>query len=55
MEAGGQFIAAAKHVLGMRGVPVIAGMRAPLRPLTPAEASTLEGSVATFLRPTAAA
>ncbi len=51
MEASGQFIAAAKHVLGLRGVPVSTGMRAPLRTLTPAEASTLEGAVATFLQP----
>ena len=33
LEASGQFIAAAKHVLGMRGVPVTTGMRAPLRAL----------------------
>ncbi len=55
MEASGQFIAAAKRVLGMRGVPVSAGMRAPLRPLAAAEASTLEEAVAAFLQPTAAA
>src|SRR5690606_8640525 len=31
LEGSGQFIAAAKHVLGTRGVPVGPGMRAPLR------------------------
>jgi dihydrodipicolinate synthase/N-acetylneuraminate lyase len=49
MEASGQFIAAAKHVLGMRGVPVQPDMRAPLRGLTPAEASALEASAAEVL------
>jgi dihydrodipicolinate synthase/N-acetylneuraminate lyase len=49
MEESGQFIAAAKHVLGMRGVPVSAGMRAPLRRLTDAEAHALEAGVADFL------
>ena len=51
LEASGQFIAAAKHVLGMRGVPVSEGMRAPLRRLTASEASELERSVAAFLVP----
>lgn len=51
MEASGQFIAAAKHVLGMRGVPVTGGMRAPLRSLTPPEAAELESAVAEFLSP----
>jgi dihydrodipicolinate synthase/N-acetylneuraminate lyase len=51
MEASGQFIAAAKHVLGMRGVPVSGGMRAPLRSLTPSEAAALESAVAEFLSP----
>ena len=41
MEASGQLIAAAKHVLGMRGVPVGAGMRAPLRALTDPEKKAL--------------
>jgi len=41
MEASGQFIAAAKHVLGMRGVPVSGGMRAPLRLLTRDEGRAL--------------
>lgn len=41
MEASGQFIAAAKHVLGARGVPVGPGMRAPLRQLTAPESVEL--------------
>jgi dihydrodipicolinate synthase/N-acetylneuraminate lyase len=45
MEASGQFIAAAKHVLGMRGVPVGPDMRAPLRRLADDEASALERAV----------
>ncbi|MGH2445687.1 MAG: dihydrodipicolinate synthase family protein [Candidatus Limnocylindria bacterium] len=45
MEACGQFIAAAKHALGMRGVPVGSDMRAPLRPLTAPEARALEDAV----------
>ena len=49
MEASGQFIAAAKHVLGMRGVPVGAGMRAPLRQLRAEEAAALEGAVSQIL------
>jgi dihydrodipicolinate synthase/N-acetylneuraminate lyase len=49
LEASGQFIAAAKHVLGRRGVPVRPGMRAPLRTLTPDEAMALETAVASFL------
>jgi N-acetylneuraminate lyase len=51
MEASGQFIAAAKHVLGMRGVPVSGGMRAPMRSLTVTEASGLERSLSAFLDP----
>ncbi|HET8778197.1 MAG TPA: dihydrodipicolinate synthase family protein [Candidatus Limnocylindria bacterium] len=54
MEASGQFIAAAKHVLGMRGVPVGPGMRSPLRRLTAAEASALETAVNQILERTAA-
>jgi dihydrodipicolinate synthase/N-acetylneuraminate lyase len=42
MEASGQFIAAVKHLLGRRGVPVTTGMRAPLRPLTDSEATDLD-------------
>ena len=49
LEASGQFIAAAKHVLGMRGIPVGRGMRAPLRPLTADEAAELREAVAAFL------
>ncbi len=49
MEESSQFIAAAKHVLGLRGVDVQPDMRAPLRPLDPAEASALEVAVAPFL------
>jgi len=49
MEASGQFIAAAKHVLGARGVPVGHGMRAPLRPLRPDEAAALDAAIAAFL------
>jgi dihydrodipicolinate synthase/N-acetylneuraminate lyase len=54
MEASGQFIAAAKHVLGMRGVAVGPGMRAPLRRLTAAEASALETAVNDVLERAAA-
>ena len=54
LEASGQFIAALKHVLGMRGVPVGPGMRAPLRGLTSAETSRLEADVAAFLPATPA-
>ena len=46
MEESGQFIAAAKHVLGLRGVGVGPDVRPPLRPLQPAEAATLEGTLA---------
>jgi dihydrodipicolinate synthase/N-acetylneuraminate lyase len=45
MEASGPFIAAAKHVLGTRGVPVRPDLRAPLRPLTDAERRTLEAAL----------
>lgn len=45
MEASGQFIAAAKHVLRWRGVPLTTGMRAPLRGLSDAEAWALERSL----------
>jgi len=45
MEAGGQFIAAAKHALALRGVPVAPSMRAPLRPLTEAERIELERAI----------
>jgi dihydrodipicolinate synthase/N-acetylneuraminate lyase len=49
MEASGGFIAAAKHVLGLRGVPVGPDMRAPMRRLTADEADVLETAVAPFL------
>jgi dihydrodipicolinate synthase/N-acetylneuraminate lyase len=49
MEASGQFIAAAKHVLGRRGVPVGPGMRAPLRTLNDDERRRLETAVSAFL------
>ena len=51
LEASGQLIAAVKHVLGMRGVPVGPAMRAPLRPLTTAEAEQLETAIGAFLDP----
>ena len=51
MEASGQFIAAAKHVLGLRGVPVSGGMRAPLQSLPAAKAAALESAVSGFLVP----
>jgi dihydrodipicolinate synthase/N-acetylneuraminate lyase len=38
----------------MRGGPVTAGMRAPLRPLNAEEAADLESAVATFLEPATA-
>jgi dihydrodipicolinate synthase/N-acetylneuraminate lyase len=55
LEASGQFIAAAKHVLGVRGVPVGTGMRAPLRPLRQDERERLEVDVAAFLESATAA
>jgi dihydrodipicolinate synthase/N-acetylneuraminate lyase len=39
------FIAAVKHVLARRGVPVRPDMRGPLRPLTQAEAARLDASL----------
>jgi dihydrodipicolinate synthase/N-acetylneuraminate lyase len=56
LEASGQFIAAAKQVLGMRGVAVGQGMRAPLRTLRSDERERLERELAPFLTgaPTAA-
>jgi len=48
MEASGQFIAAAKHVIGRRGVPVDRGMRAPLRRLTDAETRALDAATERF-------
>jgi len=49
MEASGQFIAAAKHVLGRRGVPIGPGMRAPMRRLTADEAAALDAAVADLI------
>lgn len=46
LEASGQFIASVKHVLGRRGVRVGPDLRAPLRPLTGAEALSLDAAVA---------
>lgn len=47
MEAsGGPFIAALKHVLGIRGVPVGPDLRPPMRSLTPNEALRLDAAVA---------
>ena len=51
MEASGQFIAAAKHALGRRGVPVRPEMRAPLRSLTAVEAQAFEAVVDAYLQP----
>lgn len=45
LEASGQFIAAAKHALGLRGVPVGPSVRPPLRTLTEAEREQLEHSL----------
>jgi len=39
------FIAAAKHVLARRGVPVRPDMRAPMRPLTSEEQSALDAAI----------
>ncbi len=49
LDGSGQFIAAAKHVLGMRGVPVGPAVRPPLRPLSEAETATLEAAIAPLL------
>jgi dihydrodipicolinate synthase/N-acetylneuraminate lyase len=40
------FIASAKHVLARRGLPIQPDMRAPMRPLTPAETSAMDGWLA---------
>ena len=39
------FIAAAKHVLARRGVPIRPDMRRPMRPLTPDETSALDAAL----------
>ena len=49
LEGSGQFIAAGKHALGVRGVPVNPDVRRPLRPLTPDERRVLEVSLEPFL------
>jgi dihydrodipicolinate synthase/N-acetylneuraminate lyase len=49
MEASGQFIAAAKHVLGARDVPLRPDMRPPLRRLSEREAAALRASTGRFL------
>ena len=54
MEAsGGPFIAAVKHVLGLRGVPISPNLRPPMRSLTHDEAERLDAAVASEI-PTAA-
>ena len=49
LEASGQFIAAAKHALGIRGVTVGPAMRAPLRRLNADEQLQLEAAVSAFI------
>ena len=51
MEADGQFIAAAKHALGRRDLPVLPDMRAPLRPLTAVEAEAFQAAADAYLEP----
>lgn len=54
LEASGQFVAAAKHLLGRRGVPIRPDVRAPLRHLTEEEARLLDEAAEAFLEPAAA-
>ena len=49
VEAAGQFIAAAKQVLGMRGIPVRPDVRPPLRRLDEREARELDRAMAAFV------
>ena len=49
MEASRQFIAAAKHVLGRRGIPVAPDVRRPLRPLSADEIRSLDAAVEPYL------
>jgi dihydrodipicolinate synthase/N-acetylneuraminate lyase len=49
LEASGQFVAAVKHALGRRGVPVGTDVRRPLRQLTTAEAGALDQALRAFL------
>ena len=51
LEAAGQFVAAAKYLLGRRGVPVKPDMRAPLRRLTAEESRALDEASRAFLEP----
>jgi dihydrodipicolinate synthase/N-acetylneuraminate lyase len=51
LDLGGHLIAAAKHVLGMRGVPIGPDVRAPLRRLSREEAARLESAIDEFLAP----
>jgi dihydrodipicolinate synthase/N-acetylneuraminate lyase len=46
LDAGGQLIAAAKYVLGRRGLPVTGSMRAPLRPIGSDQARALDEALA---------
>lgn len=49
LEGGGRLIAAAKHALAVRGVPVGPDLRAPLHALRPDEAATLAARIRPFL------
>lgn len=51
LEAAGQFVAAAKHLLGLRGVPIGPEMRAPLRRLSGEESRALDEASQAFLEP----
>ena len=51
MEASDQFIASAKEILRLRGVPVGRDVRAPLRRLTTAESDRLETALGAVLDP----
>jgi len=52
-SSGGPFIAAVKHVIRARGVPVSPALRPPMRSLTPEESARLDAAVASET-PTAA-
>jgi dihydrodipicolinate synthase/N-acetylneuraminate lyase len=54
LDANGKLIAAAKHVLGQRGLSISPSVRAPLQPLTVTEAADLDETLSAFLAPTAA-
>lgn len=49
LEASGQFVAAAKHLLGRRGVPIRPDLRAPLRRLTEEESRLLDEAAEAFV------